>query len=203
MTVAVGDVHGCYDLLCTEMRQYYDSGEEIIFLGDLIDRASQPGGDSAVISYIKNMQENPDMYGLSNVVVLKGNHEQMLIDAVKEGTQSRAYALWEYNGGDPTFYHEVRGHMEWFKNLPTYAIRGNYLFVHAGVVPGLAFSEQTAENMRWIREPFLSCEDHGLPYTVVHGHTPTKSCQVEYGAKQINVDTGSFFSGVLGTVVLP
>ncbi len=50
------------------------------------------------------------------------------------------------------------------------AIRGDYLFVHAGVRPEVPFEEQQADDLLWIRRPFLT-RNNGLPYTVVHGHT--------------------------------
>ena len=62
-------------------------------------------------------------------------------------------------------------HLDFFENLDLTASIGSYLFVHAGIRPGLALAEQDEEDLVWIREPFLSSDlDHGV--IVVHGHTP-------------------------------
>ena len=55
--------------------------------------------------------------------------------------------------------------------------------------------EQDEEDLLWIRDEFHDAEDHGLPYTVVHGHTPVS--KVDVANKRINLDTGSFYTGKL------
>ena len=47
---------------------------------------------------------------------------------------------------------------------------GGYLFVHAGIRPGVPLAEQTRDDLIWIREPFLS-SDADFGFKVVHGHT--------------------------------
>ena len=47
--VAIGDVHGCASLLEQELTPHFDSGAELIFLGELIDRAPEPDGDRKVL----------------------------------------------------------------------------------------------------------------------------------------------------------
>ncbi len=78
---------------------------------------------------------------------------------------------------------------------------GNDLFVHAGVRPGVPLEEQAKDDLIWIRMPFLS-RPHGLPYTVVHGHSITKDHQIERRPGRINLDTGAFSSGVLSSLRL-
>jgi serine/threonine protein phosphatase 1 len=56
--------------------------------------------------------------------------------------------------------------------------------------------------MTWIRNPFLTSKDHGLPYTIVHGHTITNSGDIEYYPGRIAMDTGSFLTGKIGNLVL-
>ena len=92
--VAVGDVHGCVSLLREAIWPHLGSGAELIFLGDLIDRAPEPNGDRQVIELVRELQANPEAYGLAGVTVLRGNHEQMLIDALAEDTPGDATELW-------------------------------------------------------------------------------------------------------------
>ncbi|WP_370274560.1 hypothetical protein [Hyphomonas atlantica] len=76
---------------------------------------------------------------------------------------------------------------------------GDYLFVHAGIRPGIPFEHQTPQDMHWIREPFLRSRiDHGL--VVVHGHTISR--EVDTCANRIGLDTGAYRSGVLSALMI-
>jgi hypothetical protein len=99
--VAIGDVHGCADLLEQTLAPHLGSGAELIFLGDLIDRSPDRDGDRRVVERVRQLQEQPDAYGLAGVTVLRGNHEQMLLDALHEPDPGDATELWAWNGGDP------------------------------------------------------------------------------------------------------
>jgi serine/threonine protein phosphatase 1 len=200
--VAIGDVHGCAELLERELEKHQGNGAELILLGDLIDRAPQPDGDRLVLERIRALQQHPDSWGLAGVTVLRGNHEQMLLDALAEAIPGPATEFWKCNGGDPNLQPFARKHIEWFATLPFTAIRCSYLFVHAGVRPGIPLEEQRDEDLIWIRKPFLS-RPHGLPYTVVHGHTITRNHQIDRRPHRINLDTGAFRSGTLSSITLP
>ena len=199
--VAIGDVHGCAELLEQELQKYRGSGAELILLGDLIDRAPNPNGDRRVLERIWSLQQDPSSWGLAKVTVLRGNHEQMLLDALTEDQPGPATELWEWNGGDLDLLPFARHHIDWFKALPFTAIRGSYLFVHAGVRPDVPLEEQQEEDLIWIRKPFLS-RPHGLPYIVVHGHTITRGHQIDRHPHRINLDTGAFGSGILSSILL-
>ena len=76
---------------------------------------------------------------------------------------------------------------------------GDYLFVHAGIRPGVSIDQQLQSDLRWIREPFLFDEtDHGC--IVVHGHTI--SPEVEERPNRIGIDTGAYRSGILTALAL-
>ena len=76
---------------------------------------------------------------------------------------------------------------------------GPYLFVHAGIRPGVALDKQTRQDMLWIREPFLSSKAD-LGVVVVHGHTPRHEPTVKHN--RIGIDTGAVLGGALTCVVL-
>lgn len=194
--VAIGDVHGCATLLREAVWPHLGSVVELIFLGDLIDRSPKPAGDRQVIELVRELQANPEAYGLGGVTVLRGNHEQMLLDAFAEEQPGEATELWEWNGGDPAFLEMARAHQAWLQELPLLAERGQYLFVHAGVRPDVPLEEQQADDLLWIRRPFLN-RPHGLPYTVVHGHTFKSDYRVTRRPHRIGIDTGAFVSGQL------
>ena len=199
--IAVPDIHGCYTLLTQLLEKHLNSGAEMIFLGDYIDRSPESFGDRKVIKLLQRLQREPDMYGLSKVTLLRGNHEQLLIDAFKRDLTG----LWLQNGGNRGFLDYCRSNpstIRWMKSLPLYAIRGKYLFVHAGVRPGVDIKEQSKHDLLWIREPF-SDHPHGLPYTVVHGH------QIQWNVDEpvvtddrISMDLGAFYTGNLASMEL-
>lgn len=197
-TLVIADIHGHYDELLEILEPHFDSGVDLIFLGDLIDRASAPNGDINVLNLVHDIDQDPGAYGFASCTVLKGNHEVLFLDAVYHDD----YDLWSYNGGDMYAIDEIMEHFEWLYELPAYTVRGDHLFVHAGVRPDVPLEEQEEFDMTWIRNPFLTSKDHGLPYTIVHGHTITNSGDIEYYPGRIAMDTGSFLTGKIGNLVL-
>ena len=190
-TVAIGDVHGCYTQLKEVIQPLRETGVEVVFLGDLFDRSPEPDGDSKVLHLVREMCDYPERFGIHSCRVLAGNHEMLLLDAIETGDTD----LWEWNGGDIMFLAEASEHYDWLADLPLYYKKDPYLFVHAGVRPGVPLREQTRTDLTWIRDPFLDAEDHGLPYIVVHGHTIVD--EVEIYPHRIALDTGCFYTGKL------
>ena len=199
--VAIGDVHGCATLLRETIWPYLGSGAELIFLGDLIDRSPEPDGDRQVIELVRELQDNPEAYGLAGGTVLRGNHEQMLLDALAEEEPAEATDLWQWNGGNPGFLPVASAHQAWLESLPLKAQRGDYLFVHAGVRPGVPLERQRSDDLLWIRGPFLK-RHHGLDCTVVHGHTFLSDYRITQLPHRIGIDTGAFVSGRLTALPL-
>ncbi len=82
-----------------------------------------------------------------------------------------------WNGGDPDLLPLARERRDRFEQLPVTASRDNSLLVQAGVRPGVPLERQAFDDQIWIRAPFLT-KPHGLPYTVVQGHSFRKDFQV-------------------------
>lgn len=216
---AVGDIHGRSDLLRELHRRIRADAESaaelartIVYLGDYIDRG--PG------SYdVLEMLIHQPLTGFRRVH-LKGNHEDMMLrflDGADDGT-------WLYNGGDATLASYGvpldwaplgRAELEllrWRLNkaLPPHHraflgglqlshTEGDYLFVHAGLRPGVPIEAQRPADLMWIRGKFLdSDEDFGK--RVVHGHTITP--KPELRPNRIGIDTGAFYTGRLTCLVL-
>ena len=214
---AVGDIHGRLDLLLASERRIMDRVGSatapvlIVFLGDYIDR----GPDSrSVIDHLTRKLPTP-FYR----VCLCGNHEDAFLAFM---AAEKFDPAWLEFGGvqtlqsygidaahmlrtDPsgkTLQQAVRhavppAHEKFLDQLPVAISVGNYLFVHAGVRPGLPLAEQTDTDLMWIREPFLS-KGPGIDMTVVHGHTP--GAMVQYGPNRIGIDTGAFATGKLSVL---
>lgn len=205
--VAVGDVHGRIDLLWALIAKLRDTKVHLLFLGDLIDRAQVKGADAVVLNVVKSIMDDPAQYGLASVDALRGNHEDMFLNAVDEhelgwtmGLNSHT-GLWMRNGGDISSFDEMRPHAEWIRELPLFKQVEDTVFVHAGLRPYVPMEDQTATDLVWIRQPFLSHGPKGVSGVkqVVHGHTPNfeEPGAIEITKNRVNLDGGAYFSGKL------
>ncbi|WP_168076875.1 metallophosphoesterase family protein [Caulobacter sp. SSI4214] len=222
---AVGDVHGRLDLLdgliarMTEDYQALGRSEPpvLIMLGDYIDRGAQ---SAQVIDRLIALQGQA-REGRFILRALMGNHEETLLHFLDDPQAGPSWV--EYGGGqtldsygvrppvgraEPEAWEQTRQafravfppeHEAFLRHLELVVSYGDYVFVHAGVRPGLPLERQTAADLLWIRNDFLD-HPHGLKATVVHGHTPVEDVYV--GRQRINVDTGAYATGVLTAVRL-
>jgi len=219
---AIGDIHGCADLLEIMLDRIAEDAAAavpagrlvVVFLGDYIDR----GPDSAAV--VDRLSGGPAA-PLANAewVVLKGNHEEAML-AFADGTTSgrgwlangglatvRAYAgpLPPDAGDDPELLRERLNrslparHRDFLAGLKLVHVEGDYLFVHAGLRPGVALADQRPADLMGIREEFIHATQ-SFGRIVVHGHTVVK--QPENRANRIAIDTGAYRSGVLTSVVV-
>ena len=218
---AIGDIHGRSDLLALLLDKIAADAAHskdakrrtLVFLGDYIDR----GHDSArVVDMV--LGELPQGF---DAHFLKGNHEAILLDFLDEPSY---LGQWLANGADATFrsygmdLEELirkgatpeawrraflaslpEAHRDFFETLELAVAFGDYLFVHAGVRPGVPLEAQDPHDMVWIRAPFLqSDEDFGK--IVVHGHTPAREPVIR--ANRIGIDTGAVFTDRLTALKL-
>jgi serine/threonine protein phosphatase 1 len=218
---AIGDVHGRADLLEDlwarieeDARAAPDEPTTVVFLGDLVDR----GPDSAkVVERVIGLRAQSPW----RVQVLKGNHEQAMLLFLDDpafgstwlqhggGPTLASYGVYPPQGrGDEAAWGTVRdafaealppAHLAFLRSLPLYLERGDYLFVHAGVRPGVPLDRQSEQDLLWIRQEFLS-RPKPSDRVVVHGHTPAELPQLTRW--RIGVDTGAYATGVLTAVRL-
>jgi serine/threonine protein phosphatase 1 len=208
-TIVIGDIHGCYsefiDLL--DAVEFDGATEKLILLGDYIDR----GKDS--YSVIKKIQELQKKYP-NNVIALRGNHEQMLIDAYDCGMSkySQEHSLWMMNGGKKTlksFYKyqaKINQEIQWFKNLPLYYEDDSRIYVHAGIDLYKPMTEQSSYTLLWTREPFIF-NSKKYEKQVVFGHTPSQNLTQDTKPYKtvggnIGIDTGCVYNGVLTALII-
>jgi serine/threonine protein phosphatase 1 len=90
-------------------------------------------------------------------------------------------------------------HIAFLSGFETMIRLGDYLFVHAGIRPGVPVDRQSRDDLLWIRDEFLmSSADHGC--CVVHGHSIVP--EPELRPNRIAIDTGAYFSNHLTCLVL-
>lgn len=195
--IAVGDLHGRFDLFSTILEGLRDTKVRLLFLGDLIDRAKDPQDDIRILDTIKSLLEDPEPFGLASVECLRGNHEDMFLGAVTGGQDD--VALWIRNGGSIEVFPEMVHHAFWVQSLPLFKLVDDTLFVHAGVRPGVPLDKQSKDDLVWIREPFLSSSDLKVEGVtrVVHGHTPNFWGNPVVTRQRICLDSAAFETGAL------
>lgn len=192
MIYVIGDIHGCLDPLQRLITQLpLGESDEVIFLGDYIDRGPDSKG---VIDYLLTLR--------GRYTFLMGNHERMFVNFL----QGKERQLFLYNGGAATLdsYGGLSRipatHLTFLDRLRPYCERGDYLFVHAGVRPGIPLQEQDENDLLWIREEFYAHPER-YPTTVVFGHTPMREVLME--DDRIGIDTACVYGNKLTCLILP
>lgn len=218
---AIGDVHGCLDQLKALHEIIRDDltlrpapAYRIVHLGDYVDRG--PDSNGCIRFLIDAMAADP------NVICLKGNHEDKLLAFLADPLRVSDSFL-TYGGNEHALSYGVTPppliapdddmlrfrdclrtaipdeHLSFMRTLPTSHIAGDYMFVHAGIRPGIPLEEQIDRDLMWIRLEFL---DHLAPFSkvIIHGHTP--GLEPEVKLNRINIDTLAYDTGNLTCVVL-
>lgn len=213
---AVGDIHGCLDLLKPLVEAILAEAESagaarkiVVFLGDYVDRGPASQG---VLQYLAELSHTPGIEWR----FLKGNHEEAMLNFLTDPT---AGARWCEYGGDaallsyglrpPNLRHRAEGWIRvsadlkhklsapersFLEGLEFSVAVGDYFFAHAGARPGEPLERQTTRDLMWIRNSFLD-SDVGFEKVIVHGHTPTREVHADH--RRIGVDTKAYESGIL------
>jgi len=223
-TYAIGDIHGHLELLrgaqtlvAQDRARVGDSNAPLVHIGDLTDRGPESAG---VIAHLL-----AGMAAGKPWVALKGNHDRMfarfLADPVGQDPGLSCDYTWldPRLGGQTTLasygvpieglprseIHKLAlarvplAHQRFLQNLKPYLLRGEALFVHAGIRPGVPLDEQTEDDLVWIRSPFLEDRrDHGP--LIVHGHTALDA--VTHFGNRLDIDSGAAYGRALAAVVI-
>jgi serine/threonine protein phosphatase 1 len=223
-TYAIGDIHGyrdklqaAHDLIETDRAANGDRDAPVVHVGDLVDRGPDSRG---VLEFLIAGHRAG-----RNWVTILGNHDRMfagfLTDADYHDRGLRddlhwfdprlggAATLASYDVGTADrLIHEVHdeavqavpaGHRNFIRGLPAHYLRGEALFVHAGIRPGVDLRDQVEDDLVWIRKGFLDdTRDHGV--LVVHGHTALER-PLHYG-NRLNIDGGTGYGRPLVPVVI-
>lgn len=187
--LVISDIHGCQDEFnfILSKCKYNPRSNQLILLGDYVDRGLK---SKQVVEQVMDFKNN------HNAIVLKGNHDDMMVSALKHDDE--AYdAQWLNNGGFTTLISYIGGdyfeegfewdkyievkeyirkhyqhHINFLDSLPLYYEDDNHIYVHAGINPLLNNWKNTSDDdFIWIREQFFR-NSTGLNNKVVFGHTP-------------------------------
>ena len=211
---SIGDVHGCLaELVGAEQKiqslpDLKEGRKLIVLLGDYVDRGPHSSG---VLDHLLG----PPPAGFERIC-LCGNHDDAFYKFMVAPKLERE---WLDFGGDATLRSygvdvsshlrtDPKGasllkaarelvpddHVDFLGRAPVALSIGKFIFVHAGIQPGLSLADQIDTDLMWIREPFLT-EGPGLDVIVVHGHTLTEN--VIFRNRRIALDTGAYMTGRL------
>lgn len=213
---AVGDIHGRMDLLLPlveaiagDLHASHAARKVVVFLGDYIDRGPNSRDVVRLLAGLSQAQGVEWRF-------LKGNHEQAMLEFLEDPSTG---ARWCEYGGDstlrsyglkvPALAHRTEAwnrvaadlrhkvtprEMAFLEGLELSLSVGDYFFAHAGARPGVALDRQAAEDLLWIRRPFLD-SPAAFERVVVHGHTPTATVHAD--RRRVGIDTKAYDSGVL------
>ena len=192
---AIGDIHGCFDSLkeLIELKMQLTPNDRVVMLGDYIDRGSK---SKEVIDYLLNLKEKG-----FQLVTIRGNHEQMLLDAYED---QDLVSLWILNGGVATLKsfgiwsvrHLDNTYLDFFNSLPLFYAFNNYLFVHAGFNDRMDNPFEDTYHMIWESKdqyfnPMLKDK------IIIHGHRVISSTLCDQRIRNrrpvIDLDTGCVF----------
>lgn len=194
-TYVIADLHGRFDLLQLALAEIERrAAGTVVFTGDYVDRGP------ASRQVIERLMGGP--FNGWRWICLKGNHEDIMSIACREPTK---ISWWLRNGGGATLmsYGQKEGdiakpsvvpkkHLDWFERLPLYHQDAHRIYVHAGVDPTIALSEQIERDLLWMLYPDRC--DIGLgDLHVVHGHHQFEDGPLLYRMRT-DLDTGAFYS---------
>jgi serine/threonine protein phosphatase 1 len=220
--LVISDIHGeieLFERLLADVN-YDSSQDQLILLGDYVDRG--PNSKKVLEKVIELTSDG--------ALVLKGNHEDMMIKALTTD-EERSWKNWiNQNGGrktlesygfnvsefvvpdeeefiKPMLHDETLDrHLNFIQNLDHFIELEEYIFVHAGVHPNQPLEETDPYTLMWIREEFYSA--YSGQKTIIFGHTPAKHLHgkhsIFFGKNRIiGIDGGAVFGGQLNCLELP
>ncbi len=225
LVYAVGDIHGCYDLLVGLLSTIAEDARAtaagrspiLLFAGDYVDRGRDSAKVLQALLWLKNHYTEFELH------FLKGNHEAMLLGYLDDPLRTRGWVrvggaetLESYGVTAPEFLDDndlVDGgidhlrardmllermpaaHLRFLQQLELSLQIGDYAFVHAGVRPRVALKKQSEDDLLWIRDDFLE-HKRSFGKIIVHGHSWV-SDQPVIRDHRIGIDTGAYDTGAL------
>lgn len=206
LVYAIGDIHGMvnklerlYAKILLDIKSHNVDDATIVFLGDYIDRGPC---SKEVLDFLMSLRDTDNL----KHIMLKGNHEEMIVSAYHNPENLAVRQVWLANGGiqcresfncltrDFTRHQapEFLPYIMWLDALPLKYKVDDYVFVHGGYDMRKSYDEQEDEVLVWKRTKKSAFTYRECEYIIVHGHTPFID-PLNY-PKQIGIDTGAYWA---------
>lgn len=217
--IVVGDLHGYCGPLNKLLENINLTEKDLmIFIGDYIDRGPESKSVIDTLIHLKSLY--------SNIIFLKGNHEDMMLGAVGFTAVVKDINTWLYNGGVQTLgsygmdRNEImmlagirddgerlqkmreflpESHLDFLLGLNMFVETDNYFFCHAGIKPFISIKvgKANAFDLLWTRD-HIYADAFNWEKTVVCGHTPLTDVLIK--DRLICIDTGLYYYGKLSAI---
>lgn len=190
VTYVVGDIHGHLTALESLLESIpLTPDDRLIFLGDYVDKGPDVNG---VLDLFSDLSTRP------NTIFIRGNHDQMLLDARRDPSK---LAIWEgLAGNDPLASYGQGDSRDLITQVPPqhwhflqetcvdHFETERFIFVHGGIRPDRSPEEEDIERLHWTT--LSMAQPHGSGKTVVCGHSAIESGRIADLGHTICIDTG-------------
>lgn len=188
--LAIGDIHG-YTVALETLLAHVDptDSDQVVFLGDYVDKGPDVAGTLELLS---------DLGEAHDWVFLRGNHDQLLIDAHRDRD---AQGVWECLAGDAPLASYGSGfNADLLRRMPArhlqfleerccdYYQTDSFIFVHGGIRPHIAPEDEEIERLQWT--VLSAAAAHQSSRTVICGHSSQASGKIADFGHTICIDTG-------------
>lgn len=194
-TIAIGDIHGCSAALETIVQAISPSSEDtIVTLGDYVDRGPN---SKRVIDFLIELRNTCE------VVAIQGNHEEMMLDVVKQGQEP---SRWLQHGGVETldsykFIGDMsvvsKEHHDFFDSMVDYHETDSHIFLHANYHPAKPLDDLSVAELRWIKLTEVTPEQHCSGKRAFLGHTHDRGGEIFDIGHLVCIDTYCYGGGWL------
>lgn len=159
----IGDVHGCVNTLKELLKHWDKDSEQLIFVGDLIDRGNF---SPETVQLVKQLVNEED------AVCLMGNHEYACIEAILVNDEKDwfkgmgAEVIEQYKKAGL----RIKNDAKWFDELPLIWQNEKFIISHAGISNNIAnpLDKSDRDSVLWTRSILKKIEGK----VQIHGHTP-------------------------------
>lgn len=220
-TIVISDIHGCLDAFdqLLDTVSFNSTIDQLILLGDYVDRGPNSRN---VVERVMGLVES------HHAIALRGNHDQRLVDLVRNGNPSVQSKFLEHGGIQTlmSYCGWIKGevtdeillqatseitatyehHIHFLSSLPLYYEDDHHIYVHAGLNPRYAnWKEQPDHDFMYIKGEFYQTSTR-VEKKVIFGHTRTielhGSSDIWYGDDKIGIDGGCAYGQQLNALIL-
>lgn len=193
--IVVGDIHGCFYSLkaLIETKVQLNTSDQLFLLGDYINRGKH---SAKVLDYLISLVDNG-----YQIYPLRGNHEQMLLQAYGSGIDFFEDFLEHHNSVD-LLNDRTDNYLNFCVQLDYGMFTQGFFLSHSGIFSQGENWMVDVRNMFSEVEIILNEKEVIENCTIVHGHNTVALASivesVETKANEVNLDAGCVYTHQAG-----